>query len=174
MLRPRVNWLNSPPRKQGNKKKNKSVAKEQAAQAQPVQVTRDTASKPASASSKSAEAPIKPTATAPAPRPVIQEPHVPMNGFNASEVEAMLSAGAADAGEVYKPENPTLKAGGVWGTKRETYTSDAFEGGHLLLTTCTAGAMTNGKDFWLELRKQVADVQANGVSSKAENKKQGG
>lgn len=43
-----------------------------------------------------------------------------------------------------------------------------------MLTSCTAGAMANGKDFWLELRKQVAEVQANGVVSKAENKKQGG
>ena len=44
-----------------------------------------------------------------------------MNGFNASEVEALLSAGVADMGEVYKPDKPTLKAGGAWGTKRETY-----------------------------------------------------
>ena len=44
-----------------------------------------------------------------------------MNGFNASEVEALLSAGVADMGEVYKSDKPTLKAGGVWGTKRETY-----------------------------------------------------
>jgi hypothetical protein len=34
--------------------------------------------------------------------------------------------------------------------------------------------MANGKDFWLELRKQVAEVQANGGPSKTENKKQGG
>jgi hypothetical protein len=41
-----------------------------------------------------------------------------MNGFNASEVEAMLSTGAADKGEIYKSDKPTLKAGGVWGAKR--------------------------------------------------------
>jgi hypothetical protein len=34
--------------------------------------------------------------------------------------------------------------------------------------------MANGKDFWLELRKQMAEVQANGRVAKVENKKQGG
>jgi hypothetical protein len=53
-----------------------------------------------------------------------------VNGFNASEVEAMLSAGVPDIGEVYKPDKPTLKAGGVWGTKRETNTPVGLEGGH--------------------------------------------
>lgn len=110
-------------RKQANKKKNKNVAKDQAAQAQPFQASRDTAPKPTSASRKPSETPVKPAVAvpAPAPQPIVEELHVPMNGFNAVEVEGMLSAGAADAGEVYKPEKPTLKAGGVWGAKRERH-----------------------------------------------------
>lgn len=34
--------------------------------------------------------------------------------------------------------------------------------------------MANGKDFWLELRKQIAELRANGGVAKTENKKQGG
>jgi hypothetical protein len=107
------------PRKQANKKKNKNGAKDQVTQGQLAQASREIAPKAISVSRKPSEVPIKPATPAPAPRAIIEEPHVPMNGFNASEVEAMLSAGAADKGEVYKSDKPTLKAGGVWGTKRE-------------------------------------------------------
>lgn len=111
----RTRWADLAPRKQATKKKNKTGAKDQTAL-----TSRDPAPKPAAISRKSSEATVKPAIPAPAPQPIIEEPHVPMNDFNASEVEAMLSSGAADKGEIYKSDKPTLKAGGVWGAKRET------------------------------------------------------
>ena len=96
-------------RKKANKAKNKNAAREQAAQAQTTQSSRDNNAKPSSNSAprKPAEAQVKPASPAPKPQPVAEEPHVPMNGFNAAEVEAMLNSCANEEVEHYVPDKPT-------------------------------------------------------------------
>jgi hypothetical protein len=98
--------------------KPKKTAKEQLAQAQANSPSRDTTSKPSAAPRKPSEAQTKPAT--PPPKTVLEERHVPMNNFNAAEVESMLSAGVSDETEVYKPEKPVPKPG-AWGqgTKRK-------------------------------------------------------
>ena len=163
-------------RKQGNKSKNKKekYAKEQAVQTQVAQPARDNTAKPSSggAPRKPVEAPAKPSSPAPAPQAAPEEPHVPMNNFNATEIEALLNASANEEVEHYKPDKPTPKAGGAWGAKRESHLN--LGGRSYILTVFAAGTMANGKDFWLELRRQVTELQANGGVAKSENKKQGG
>jgi hypothetical protein len=100
-------------RKQVARAKPKKTAKEQLAQAHATSTSRDTTPKPIAAPRKPSEAQTKPAT--PPPRTVPEERHVPMNNFNAAEVESMLSAGASDESEVYKPEKPVPKAGGAWG-----------------------------------------------------------
>lgn len=96
-------------RKKANKAKNKNASREQAAQAQANQSLRDNNAKPSSNSAprKPVETPVKPASPAPTPQPVAEEPHVPMNGFNAAEVEAMLNASANEEVEHYVPDKPT-------------------------------------------------------------------
>ncbi|EPS34205.1 hypothetical protein POX_a00822 [Penicillium oxalicum] len=73
-----------------------------------------------------------------------QDHHVPVRGFNAMEAKNMLKQGLNESRPTfYKPTakdttNPK-SAGGPWGSK--------------------PNIMANGKDFWLELRKQVASLQ---------------
>jgi hypothetical protein len=100
-------------RKQVARAKPKKTAKEQLAQVRANSTSRDTTPKPIAAPRKPSEAQTKPAT--PPPKTVPEERHVPMNNFNAAEVEAMLSAGASDESEVYKPEKPVPKAGGAWG-----------------------------------------------------------
>ncbi len=58
-----------------------------------------------------------PTSTPPPPP---QEEHVPINGFNAAEVTAMLKRGVDSKIPVYKPEGKeTATKGSPWGTKGE-------------------------------------------------------
>ncbi|KAI9873473.1 MAG: hypothetical protein M1830_000371 [Pleopsidium flavum] len=79
-----------------------------------------------------------------------QEQHIPIRSFNAKETREELLRGynSAMAGDLkpatYKAlgkevNNP--KPGGPWGSKPNT--------------------MANGKDFFLELRKQVSMLQSN-------------
>ncbi|KAJ5562370.1 hypothetical protein N7535_003177 [Penicillium sp. DV-2018c] len=74
-----------------------------------------------------------------------QEPHVPVRGFNAAEVKNTLKKGPEAAKSVpYKPQpkdGPQPRST-AWGPKAQN--------------------MANGKDFFLELRKQVAALQRNG------------
>ncbi|KAK4938615.1 hypothetical protein LTR10_020966 [Elasticomyces elasticus] len=74
--------------------------------------------------------------------------HVPIAGFNAEAVEAMLKQGYATKAPLYKQDSKpqTAKSDGPWGAK--------------------PGAMANGKDFWLDLRKQVAALQQSGGTSR--------
>ncbi|EXJ88433.1 hypothetical protein A1O1_05363 [Capronia coronata CBS 617.96] len=75
------------------------------------------------------------------------EQHVAMAGFNSDAVEAVLRQGLDTKAPVYKPETTpqTTKPESPWGLK--------------------PGAMANGKDFWLDLRKQVAALQQTGGTS---------
>jgi hypothetical protein len=106
-------------RKQVARAKPKKTAKEQLAQAHANSTSRDTTPKAIAAPRKPSEAQTKPAT--PPPKTVPEERHVPMNNFNAAEVEAMLSAGASDESEVYKPEKLVPKVGGAWaqGAKRK-------------------------------------------------------
>ncbi|KAL1954502.1 hypothetical protein VTO42DRAFT_1113 [Malbranchea cinnamomea] len=87
----------------------------------------------------------------PPPAGFSQEQHVPVRGFNAAEAKDALRKGyqAANAGGtpplVYKPTNKDANIGyrsGPWGSR--------------------PNAMVNGKDFFLELRKQVTALQQGG------------
>ncbi|OQE26862.1 hypothetical protein PENSTE_c005G06426 [Penicillium steckii] len=75
-----------------------------------------------------------------------QEQHVPVKGFNAGEAKNLLKKGPGDSkAATYKPtgkDGNNQKSGGPWGAKANT--------------------MANGKDFFVELRKQVASLQRSG------------
>ncbi|KAJ5404141.1 hypothetical protein N7509_004012 [Penicillium cosmopolitanum] len=69
-----------------------------------------------------------------------QDQHVPVKGFNAGEAKSLLKKVP-----FYKPTGKDAnnqKSGGPWGAKANT--------------------MANGKDFFVELRKQVASLQRGG------------
>ncbi|KAJ5603308.1 hypothetical protein N7537_006264 [Penicillium hordei] len=75
-----------------------------------------------------------------------QEQHVPVQGFNAAEVKNGLKAGPHEAKlstpyKSHSKDGPTQRST-VWGPK--------------------AHNMANGKDLFLELRKQVASLQRSG------------
>ncbi|OJJ55172.1 hypothetical protein ASPSYDRAFT_49346 [Aspergillus sydowii CBS 593.65] len=69
----------------------------------------------------------------------LQEQHVPVGGFNAAEAKAALRR--APRPYFYKPQGKDAnnRASGPWGSKPNT--------------------MANGKDFFLELRKQVSALR---------------
>ncbi|PTU17809.1 hypothetical protein P175DRAFT_0504564 [Aspergillus ochraceoroseus IBT 24754] len=74
-----------------------------------------------------------------------QEPHIPVRGFNAAEAKAALKKGpGASKPFFYKlqAKDANHRASGPWGSK--------------------ANAMANGKDFFLELRKQVTALRQGG------------
>lgn len=94
-----------------------------------------------------------------------QDEHVPHVGFNAAAVDAVLKQGFDAKAPLFKPESkpqPT-KSESPWGLK-----------GKSLLSVCSsrqfidndlAGAMASGRDFWLDLRKQVFALQQSGGTS---------
>ncbi|RMZ84882.1 hypothetical protein DV738_g453, partial [Chaetothyriales sp. CBS 135597] len=69
-----------------------------------------------------------------------------LNGFDSAEVLAVLKAGVDLKAPVYKPDARATapKGGSPWGPK--------------------PGAMANGKDFWVELRRQTAALQGKVTS----------
>ncbi|KAJ5100249.1 hypothetical protein N7456_006301 [Penicillium angulare] len=71
-----------------------------------------------------------------------QEQHVPVRGFNAAEAKNVLRRETKPT--LYKPtgKDANQRSGGPWGAKSNT--------------------MANGKDFFIELRKQVAALQKGG------------
>ncbi|KAL1850567.1 hypothetical protein Plec18170_006852 [Paecilomyces lecythidis] len=75
-----------------------------------------------------------------------QEQHIPVRGFNAAESKGALRRGPGEPKPtVYKPTGKEVnnnRASGPWGSKPNT--------------------MANGKDFFLELRKQVSALQQGG------------
>ncbi|PWY90729.1 hypothetical protein BO70DRAFT_358177 [Aspergillus heteromorphus CBS 117.55] len=71
-----------------------------------------------------------------------QEQHVPVRGFNAAEAKAALRKGPGESRPYYyKPQGKDVnnRASGPWGAK--------------------PNQMASGKDFFLELRKQVTALQ---------------
>ncbi|OQD65657.1 hypothetical protein PENPOL_c005G03086 [Penicillium polonicum] len=75
-----------------------------------------------------------------------QEQHVPVRGFNATEVKNGLKAEPLEAKlstpyKSHSKDGPTQRST-AWGPKAQN--------------------MANGKDFFLELRKQVASLQRSG------------
>ena len=143
-------------------------------QAQANATPRDTTPKPTSAVRKPPETQAK--HATPAPQPVSEELHVPTNGFNATEVEAMLSTGAADEGEIYKPDKAASKVSpsAALGAKRKNSGVFKLESAQVLIGMTIAATMLNGKDFWLELRRQVDRYARQNGSVSKDEKKQGG
>ncbi|KAL4865651.1 hypothetical protein BDV12DRAFT_174306 [Aspergillus spectabilis] len=77
-----------------------------------------------------------------------QEQHIPVGGFNAGEAKAALSRGpGAPKPFFYKPQGKDAnnRGNGPWGSKPNT--------------------MANGKDFFLELRKQITALRQGGTVS---------
>ncbi|KAI9372941.1 hypothetical protein BJX61DRAFT_505195 [Aspergillus egyptiacus] len=75
-----------------------------------------------------------------------REQHVAAGGFNVAEAKAALKrAPGAPKPLVYKPEGKDVnnRASGPWGAKPNT--------------------MANGKDFFLELRKQITALRQGGT-----------
>ncbi|KIX01664.1 uncharacterized protein Z518_09390 [Rhinocladiella mackenziei CBS 650.93] len=74
----------------------------------------------------------------------LADDHGPMPGFNSDAVEAMLKQGYEAKAPLYKPDAKSqgAKSESPWGMK--------------------PGAMASGKDFWLDLRKQVTALQQSG------------
>ncbi|GKZ20955.1 hypothetical protein AbraIFM66951_011306 [Aspergillus brasiliensis] len=72
-----------------------------------------------------------------------QEQHVPVRGFNAAESKGALKKEPRPS--YYKPQGKDVnnRASGPWGAK--------------------PNQMANGKDFFLELRKQVTALQQGGT-----------
>ncbi|OAL25207.1 hypothetical protein AYO22_05084 [Fonsecaea multimorphosa] len=70
--------------------------------------------------------------------------HVPIAGFNADVVEATLKRGYEVKAPLYKLDTKSQAAtpASPWGAK--------------------PGAMASGKDFWLDLRRQVGALQQTG------------
>ncbi|KAL4916510.1 hypothetical protein BDW62DRAFT_186164 [Aspergillus aurantiobrunneus] len=74
-----------------------------------------------------------------------QEQHIPVGGFNAADAKAALRRGpGAPRSYIYKGQGKDAgnRASGPWGSKPNT--------------------MANGKDFFLELRKQVTALRQGG------------
>ncbi|KAJ5958980.1 uncharacterized protein N7479_006130 [Penicillium vulpinum] len=77
-----------------------------------------------------------------------QEPHVPVRGFNSTEVKNVMKPGPDEMNSTtpyksHSKDGPTQRST-AWGPKAQN--------------------MANGKDFFLELRKQIASLQRSGPS----------
>ncbi|KAJ5794535.1 hypothetical protein N7457_001134 [Penicillium paradoxum] len=82
-----------------------------------------------------------------------QEQHVPVRGFNTAEVKNILKKGSAEGkSTLYKPIS---KDGPKDGSKDGSNQRSAAWGPK-------AQNMANGRDFFLELRKQIAALQRTG------------
>ncbi|KAE8382698.1 hypothetical protein BDV26DRAFT_253000 [Aspergillus bertholletiae] len=69
-----------------------------------------------------------------------QEQHVPVGGFNAAEAKGVLRRNPREPKpSPYKPGGKDTNRSGPWGSKSNT--------------------MANGKDFFLELRKQITTLR---------------
>ena len=90
-------------------------------------------------------------------------------GVNMDEIEAMLQAGYDAKAPTYKPDlkAQTSKSESPWGVKREINlpSPSAPKNNQYTDKHHTASFMGNGKDFWLELRKQVYALQQSGGTS---------
>ena len=84
---------------------------------------------------------------------------MPVNEFNAQEVKEGLKAISEPKPAIYKPTEKVqnTRAAGPWGSKRACL----FVGAVIMLTN-PANMTANGKDFFLELRKQMTALQHGG------------
>ena len=69
--------------------------------------------------------------------------HVPVVGFNAAAVEATLKKGYETKATLYKPD----------AASKPSTTQSPWD---------VKGSMANGKDFWLDLRRQIWGLQQTG------------
>ncbi|OAP63701.1 hypothetical protein AYL99_02928 [Fonsecaea erecta] len=99
-----------------------------------------------------------PTTTPTTPAP--SDDHVPIAGFNADVVEAMLKQGYEAKAPLHKLDNKPQATNpqSPWGVKCEY--SPAHQ--TISINSVEAGAMASGKDFWLDLRRQVFALQQTG------------
>lgn len=168
---PRANVAsqNNPQSQQNSKRGNKQQNQHQNQNQNQTQ----TAAKSAPSANTSAPTPTFapapvpiPVPTAPATPTIIQpdEPHQSVAGFNSDEVNKLLKSGYDEKAPTYKPDQPvTQQKTSPWGQKR-TYSTNILpktEYWHVI-----ASSMSNGKDFWLELRKQVAILQKGESTNK--------
>jgi hypothetical protein len=90
-----------------------------------------------------------------------QEEHIPVNDFNAQEVRVGLKNTSEVKPAIYKPAEkaaPAARSGSPWASKRTCYCLN-YPGRYL---TRAANMTASGKDFFVELRKQVALLQQSG------------
>lgn len=93
-----------------------------------------------------------------------QENHIPVNSYNAQEVEEALKATPNAKSTFYRlaPSSAEMpKTQGPWASKR----NDSTPVNLATLTLDTANTMYNGKDFFVELRKQVSAARQGGGST---------
>lgn len=88
------NSSNNPPQKKGNKQNHQNNSK------------------------PSAPTPASKPASPPVPQP---EKHVPLRGFNAEEIDNLMSIGIDAEAEVYKPAKTVAQEAGPWGQKRKLH-----------------------------------------------------
>src|SRR2546423_2395930 len=90
-----------------------------------------------------------------------QEDHIPVNDFNAQEVRAALKNHSEIKPAVYKAAEkpaPAARSGSPWASKRTYHYSHVRR----MCLTSVANMTAGGKDFFVELRKQVAALQQSG------------
>jgi len=87
----------------------------------------------------------------------------PLNSVGAVSADTSTNKSSSSRPMLYKPAQPAQKPDQPWGAKRET-TCCLFLW-HICWLTHKAWAMSNGKDFFLELRKQVTLLQQSGGTS---------
>lgn len=90
-------------------------------------------------SQNQSQASTKPSSPAPPPKTATPPPakvakHVPLDGFNAAEVDELLSSGCDPNALVYKPEQPVQKTS-PWGQKRESTSTHSIAMDRLTYTS---------------------------------------
>lgn len=96
-----------------------------------------------------------------------RDEHISVNNFNGREVKAELAKASQAKATAYKPpktDTATARPGNApWGIKGLSYLLPPCCTVHpAMLTFLLANTMANGKDFFLELRKQVSAAQKAG------------
>ncbi len=91
--------------------------------------------------------------------------YIPAPGLDA--VEAMLKRGCDAKAVPYKPETKpqNTKSDTPWGVKRKFGCTERRLVASETNSCRSASTMSNGKDFWLDLRKQVTALQLSGGTS---------
>ncbi|EKV11842.1 hypothetical protein PDIG_35210 [Penicillium digitatum PHI26] len=90
-----------------------------------------------------------------------QEQHVPVRGFNNAEVKNVLKETKLSMPYKSQSKDGPAQRSTAWGSKGTVFLRSPHALEHII-TIFTAQNMANGKDFFLELRKQVASLQRSG------------